>query len=176
MFVGHTLKPRAFDFKRVIEHPDGSDFTSQKEHRDHQQLNIKQLQYIKKLNFTLVQKKNGADKKMMEYQSKRAKIGTPMSTTTAQSSSQIIFSSKKNTAPSSQSQLPEVVGKKKTSHQKQLSPLKNEKINEEIDGRPQVKIVDDPIENFNPRPETSNLIELTKPRRDPRFKMVFPLT
>jgi hypothetical protein len=71
---------------------------------------------MKKLNFTLVQKKNGADKKMMEYQSKRAKIGTPMSTTTAQSSSQIIFSSKKNTAPSSQSQLPEVVGKKKTSH------------------------------------------------------------
>jgi hypothetical protein len=27
MFVGQTLKPRAFDFKRVIEQPEGSDFT-----------------------------------------------------------------------------------------------------------------------------------------------------
>lgn len=99
-----------------------------------------------------------------------------MSSTTAQSSSQIIFSSKKNTGPSSQSQLPEVIGKKKASHKKKLSPLKNEKINEEIDGRPQVKIVDDPIDNFIPKSDSKNLIELTKPRRDPRFKLVFPLT
>ena len=40
-----------------------------------------------------------------------------------------------------------------------------------------MKIVDDPIENFIPRPDSNNtLIELTKPRRDPRFKLVFPLT
>lgn len=37
---------------------------------------MQQVQYMKKLNFTLVQKKNGVDKKLMEFYNKRAQLGT----------------------------------------------------------------------------------------------------
>ena len=69
MFVGHTLKPRAFDFKSIIDNPEVSENVSAE--RDHQ-VKTQQVQYMKKLNFTLAQKKNVNEKKLMEYQSKRA--------------------------------------------------------------------------------------------------------
>jgi hypothetical protein len=70
MFVGHTLKPRAFDFKKVIEHPEkmATAITTQEmTPSDDQNLKLQQVQYMKKLNFTLAHKKNEVGKKIMEY-------------------------------------------------------------------------------------------------------------
>lgn len=94
---------------------------------------------MKKLNFTLVHKKNEVEKKMMEFHSKRAQLASGNS-----SSSQLIFNNKKlSLISNSPSILPEVKGEKKTSHEKRPSPNRcQRKRDEDKDGKPDVKIVE----------------------------------